>query len=57
MENAAALLKETQLPVKEISLKVGVSNVNYFYSLFKKKYSMTPVQYRRSVREEKKDVE
>ena len=30
MENAAALLKETQLPVKEISLKVGVSNVNYF---------------------------
>lgn len=57
MENAAALLKETPLPVKEISLKVGVSNVNYFYSLFKKKYSMTPVQYRRSVREEKKDVE
>lgn len=50
MENAARLLYETQLTVRDISIQVGVSNVNYFYSLFKKKYMVTPVQYRKSVK-------
>ncbi|MFV0502618.1 MAG: AraC family transcriptional regulator [Lachnospirales bacterium] len=25
---------------------MGISNSNYFYTLFKKKYGMTPTEYR-----------
>lgn len=46
MEKARELLIETRLTVTDISEKVGVYNVTYFYSLFKKKYGISPVQYR-----------
>ena len=47
LENAACLLRETALPVQEISDRVGVGSINYFYRLFKKKYGDTPVGYRK----------
>lgn len=47
LENAARLLRETALPVQEISDRVGVGSINYFYRLFKKKYGDTPVGYRK----------
>lgn len=47
LENAAKLLRETSLPVQEISERVGVGSINYFYRLFKKKYGETPVNYRK----------
>ncbi|MFD0717613.1 helix-turn-helix domain-containing protein [Paenibacillus sp. GCM10027626] len=39
------LLKSTE-PVQAISEKVGIHNTTYFYTLFRKKYGMSPVQYR-----------
>lgn len=47
MNKAAALLKQTQRPIAEISQSVGIINTNYFYSRFKKQFSMTPTEYRK----------
>lgn len=44
---AASLLTNTDLSVKEIIEQVNFLNDNYFYSLFKKKYKLTPGEYRK----------
>ncbi len=46
LEKAAFLLRNTTDTVDSISKKVGFSNVSYFNFLFKKKYNMTPSEYR-----------
>ncbi|MCY6354611.1 helix-turn-helix transcriptional regulator [Clostridium sp. ZS2-4] len=43
---AKALLNTTDLPVIQISTKVGYNNSNYFYTAFKKTYGISPAQYR-----------
>ena len=48
MEYAAELLKSTSGKVTEISGMAGFENAEYFSSLFKAKYGMTPTQYRKS---------
>lgn len=51
LNRAAELLRNTQLPVKEISLQVGFPNDAYFISLFKKHFGVPPRQYRMARRE------
>ena len=46
IEAACSLLKNTSLPLKEISAKGGYSNQYYFSSCFKKKTGKTPSSYR-----------
>lgn len=46
MEKAKAMLMETDLSIKEISLLCGIHNSSYFYTLFKKYYDCSPSQYR-----------
>lgn len=48
MEYAADLLKSTSHKVTEVSGMAGFENAEYFSSLFKAKYGMTPTQYRKS---------
>lgn len=48
MEYAGMLLKSTSHKVTEISGMAGFENSEYFSSLFKAKYGMTPTQYRKS---------
>ena len=48
MEYAAMLLRSTPHKVTEISGMAGFENAEYFSSLFKTKYGMTPTQYRKS---------
>ncbi|GHV25757.1 hypothetical protein FACS189498_4200 [Spirochaetia bacterium] len=48
MEIACTLLRETNNPIGSVPEAVGISNSNYFYTLFKKIYNLTPQQYRRS---------
>ena len=48
MEYAAELLKSTSHKVAEISGMAGFENAEYFSSLFKTKFGMTPTQYRRN---------
>ena len=48
MKKAEHLLLETKLPINQVSEAIGIVNTNYFYSVFKKKYGMTPLAYRRT---------
>ena len=46
MELACRLLKETGLSIKEIALKSGYNDVNYFGRVFKKQMAVSPREYR-----------
>ena len=56
MKKAEQLLRETKLPINQISEAIGIVNTNYFYSIFKKKYGMTPLAYRRTRSDETEDT-
>ena len=43
---ACMLLLYTELEIKEIASQVGYESDNYFYTLFRQAYKMTPKQYR-----------
>ena len=44
---AAELLKSTSNPIKEIASLSGWDNVFYFSRLFRRKYYLSPLQYRK----------
>ena len=46
MKKARTLLKSSNMTVENIAEKVGYQNVEHFNRLFKKKYGITPVQFR-----------
>jgi len=46
LEQAAFLLKHTNLSVVNTSLDVGYSNFSYFHRIFKSYYGLTPADYR-----------
>lgn len=48
---AAGLLVSTSRPVEEIAADVGYENSSYFHQIFKRRYGMTPKQYRDKTRE------
>ena len=47
MEYACVLLRETDDTIAAICEKIGYNNSSYFFSIFKKKMGMTPIQYRK----------
>jgi len=47
LQNAKRLIKETSESLEDISLKVGFSSYSGFHLAFKKKYEITPGEYRR----------
>lgn len=47
LHKAAGLLKNTQKPIKEIAALSGWENVFYFSRLFRKRYLISPLQYRK----------
>jgi len=52
-EKAALLLMETNLPVEKVAVNIGYENQSYFHLQFKKRYGVTPRQYRMQRRREK----
>jgi two-component system response regulator YesN len=46
VEKAKQLLREGNLKVNVIAGKVGISNVKYFYKVFKKRTGLTPSEYK-----------
>ena len=48
IEMAKDMLSKTELPAHEIAEKVGMYNLPYFYSIFKKDTGMTPKEYRKN---------
>ncbi len=47
LNKAAELLKSTSSPIKEIAALSGWENVFYFSRLFRRKYYLSPLQYRK----------
>lgn len=45
---AKVILSETELPIGEISARVGYVDMNYFTRLFKKRVGVTPSQFRKN---------
>lgn len=50
---AVKFLVESDLPVNAISEVVGYENYSYFYKQFRKRYGMTPKEYRKKYKNEK----
>ncbi len=50
LQAAQVLLRSTDLNCNEISHRVGYGNVYFFHRLFKKKFNVTPKQYRNRIR-------
>lgn len=48
LEKAQILLKTTDDTVSSICKKVGIYNVNYFFTLYRKAFGITPTSYRKS---------
>jgi len=50
LKKASILLKNGNMKVERVAEAAGYQNVEHFNRLFKKKYGMTPIQYRSSAR-------
>lgn len=48
LKKAKLLLETTDMPIKEVSDLLGFYDTAYFYKVFKKVYSITPKEYRKS---------
>ncbi len=46
MKKARSLIRSTSLSIEKIAAQVGYQNAEHFNRLFRKKYGLTPVQYR-----------
>lgn len=54
MEKAIELLRETDYKTYEIGEKVGYNNVRRFVDAFKQIYSISPMEYKKTIKNEKK---
>jgi len=55
IENAKALLRESDRTVTDVSLDLGFSSVSHFIDLFRRRVGLTPQAYQRSLRTSGKD--
>lgn len=46
LEMAARKLLQTELPITDIALETGYNNISYFNRIFRKKFGITPKEYR-----------
>ena len=49
LENAARLLASSQLSITEVAFACGFGDSNHFSTVFKKKYSLPPLSYKKSM--------
>ena len=50
MALAEMYLKNTDMTIAEIAISAFPDNANYFYTVFKKKHGMTPLNYRKQMK-------
>lgn len=50
LASAEMLIKNTSMPIGEIARQANLGSDNYFYALFKKRYGVSPLQYRKQKR-------
>ena len=46
IDRAVELLQQTDIPVREIAVRVGYTDANYFTKVFKRHLGVTPTEYR-----------
>ena len=46
LKHSLRLLRETKMTIKEITDRIGITNSQYFFVLFKKHYGISPAKYR-----------
>lgn len=51
LEDAKKLLSDTDMPITNIALDVGFNDASYFISLFKEKYGISPLKYRKTIKD------
>ena len=56
IKHAAMLLSHTHQPIKMVAKQVGITDVQYFSRLFKRRMNMTPSEYRMKAYEERSRV-
>ncbi|MDR1587190.1 MAG: AraC family transcriptional regulator [Treponema sp.] len=47
LKSSLVMLRNTNIPLKQIAAECGFKNINYFYTIFRKYYSATPRDVRR----------
>jgi AraC-like DNA-binding protein len=47
IQRAALMLRQPDRKIMEIAMDVGFNNLNYFNTVFRKRYGCTPSEYRR----------
>lgn len=57
IQKSKEILTNTTLSVKEIAVKLGYENPEYFFTAFRKKTGMTPVEYRNFTQGKKVQME
>lgn len=50
LASAEMLIKNTDMPIGDIAQQANLGSINYFYLLFKKRYGVSPLQYRKGKR-------
>ena len=56
LEEAAKLLAATEFRIQEIALMVGFQNGNYFSSVFRSRFHVSPKDYRKTTRQKTNDI-
>lgn len=51
LASAEILLRNTDMKISDIAHQINFGSENYLYSLFKKKYGYSPLQYRKMIKE------
>jgi len=49
LRKACLLLNNSAMAIERIANSVGYQNINFFYQIFKKRYGVTPTEYRKNV--------
>ncbi len=47
LRTATSLLRDTSIPILEVCLSSGFQDLSHFHRLFRKRFGITPLQYRR----------
>lgn len=56
LEDARKLLLKTDIPVTEIALDAGFNDTSYFIYLFKKRFGISPLQYKKQMQERRNSI-
>ncbi len=57
LTSAEILIRKTEMSIGEIAAQTNLGSTNYFFALFKNKYGISPLQYRKKLQQEEDTAE